>query len=89
MGSPYGPLTAYFQSLGKIPGNVENALPTPPDWFYKMLGQQAPAPVDTSWHDQMVRDANASFGAQNQPSAALQTSGKLYTPGRKVTPHGK
>jgi hypothetical protein len=58
MGSP---LINFARAL---PGKLDNALPTPPDFLYRMLGMQppvAPGPPDTSWHDQAVREANQSF----------------------------
>jgi hypothetical protein len=53
MGSPrFGPAQPIVDAL------------KPPDWLMKMLGlgQPAPAPAapDTSWHDQMVKQANES-----------------------------
>lgn len=57
MGSP---LVNFARAL---PGKLENALPTPPDFLYRMLGMTppvAPRPADTGWHDQMVHEANQS-----------------------------
>jgi hypothetical protein len=67
----YGPMQGFMDGVTSLPGKLDKALPTPPAWFYKMLGHDDPNPVpDVSWHNQMVQQAHDSFLPQNQPAPA-------------------
>jgi len=87
MSSPAQPLISMFRNL---PQNALDVMDgdTERGWLANKLnmpwiapqGSQISAPRDTSWHDRMVRDANASFLPKQQPS------GKLYQRGGK---HGR
>jgi hypothetical protein len=63
----YGPMQGFVDGVTSLPGKLDRALPTPPPWFYKMLGYQDPAPTPIpGWLDQQVQNANKSFLPQNQ-----------------------
>ncbi len=79
--TPYGPMQGVADTLSALPGKLDRALPTPPPWFYKMLGYPDPNPVvDPSWHAGMVDAANKSFQPQQAPAPALPPRRKMPTP---------
>lgn len=66
-----GPLLQWGQRARALPGQILDTVTAPVDWanneVHRFTGQYLPGlspqapPVDTSWHDSMVRRANQSF----------------------------
>ena len=71
MPTPTNPMSDFIDKYKTLPGKVLDTVEHPVDAVERWLGELPPPQAqpltptqDTSWHDQMVRQANQSFQTQ-------------------------
>ncbi len=72
MSSPISPLTDQIDRMRQMGGRAVNMIGHPLQSLHSMMSP-APPPQDTSWHDQMVQQANQSHANAQQPQQGVLT----------------